>query len=107
MSFDSEKKRWEKETLKPVINRYPERKSEFTTLSGISLPITAIPPVEFDYSQKLGFPENFPLQGGSSQQCIGVVFGRCDSMPVTRLPKNPIAISVFAGSGPDRAISCF
>ena len=64
MSYDFEKKRWEAETLKPVIERYPERKNEFATSSGISLPIMAIPPVEFDYSQKLGFPGEFPFTRG-------------------------------------------
>ena len=37
MSLQDEQKRWEDETLKPVTDRFPERKPEFKTLSGIPL----------------------------------------------------------------------
>jgi len=64
MTTDFEKKRWENDTLKPVIERYPERKKEFSTPSGIPLPIIAIPRTDFDYDAKLGFPGEFPFTRG-------------------------------------------
>ena len=64
MTTDFEKKRWENETLKPVIERYPERKKEFSTPSGIPLPNIAIPQADFDYDAKLGFPGEFPFTRG-------------------------------------------
>jgi len=64
MTTDFEKKRWENDTLKPVIERYPERKKEFSTPSGIPLPIIAIPQADFDYDAKLGFPGEFPFTRG-------------------------------------------
>ena len=43
MNLKSEQDRWEEETLKPVTDRFPERKSEFRTLSGIPLPRITLP----------------------------------------------------------------
>jgi methylmalonyl-CoA mutase N-terminal domain/subunit len=65
MPIESERKRWEKETLKPVIARFPERKSEFHTLSGIPLPRVALPsPDDHNYQMKLGFPGEYPFTRG-------------------------------------------
>ena len=64
MKIDPEKKRWENETLKPVMERYPERKKQFLTLSGMALPVVATPSEDFDYLAKLGFPGEFPFTRG-------------------------------------------
>ncbi len=64
MGQEIDKNRWENETLKPVIERYPERKKEFTTSSKIPLPVVATPSAEFNYQQKLGFPGEFPFTRG-------------------------------------------
>jgi len=65
MSLDSEKKRWEEESLNPVLKRYPERKSEFQTPSGIPLPRLIMPSCEGDeYLEKLGFPGEYPFTRG-------------------------------------------
>jgi methylmalonyl-CoA mutase N-terminal domain/subunit len=65
MSLDSECKRWEEETLKPVTNRFPERKSDFNTLSGIPLSRVALPTTdESTYLEKLGFPGEYPFTRG-------------------------------------------
>ena len=64
MKIDPEKKRWENEALKPVIERYPERKKQFSTSSGMVLPVVAIPSEDFDYLAKLGFPGEFPFTRG-------------------------------------------
>ncbi len=63
MDLNELKKQWEETKLKPITNRFPERKSEFQTPSGISLPSVAIPG-PFDYLEKLGFPGEFPFTRG-------------------------------------------
>jgi len=65
MSLDSERNRWEEETLKPVTDRFPERKSDFHTLSGIPLSRVALPTTdESTYLEKLGFPGEYPFTRG-------------------------------------------
>ncbi len=65
MTLDSEKKHWEEETLDPTLKRFPERKAEFDTLSGIPLPRLPLPEdPDPDYMQKLGFPGEFPYTRG-------------------------------------------
>ncbi len=62
MDLKNEKKRWEQETLKPVIDRFPERKKEFYTSSGIPVPRLALPE-DGDY-EDLGFPGEYPFTRG-------------------------------------------
>jgi len=66
MSIKSEQERWEEKTLKPVTDRFPERKSEFQTLSGIPLPRVALPSDgDTDtYQERLGFPGEYPFTRG-------------------------------------------
>ncbi len=69
MTLKSERKRWEEETLKPVTDRFPERKSKFQTLSGIPLPEVALPLADDAagaeaYQEKLGFPGEYPYTRG-------------------------------------------
>jgi len=65
MTLEDEMKRWEAETLKPLQNKYPERKSEFTTSSHIPLPCILTPPdPDPDYDEKLGFPGEYPFTRG-------------------------------------------
>lgn len=63
MSHESELKRWEEECLKPVTDRFPERKKQFETPSGIPLPRVGLPS-EDNYTQKLGFPGEYPFTRG-------------------------------------------
>ena len=66
MSLKKEKQRWEKETLKPLPERFPERKERFETSSDIELPHLLVPE-EVDakeYMEKLGFPGEFPFTRG-------------------------------------------
>ena len=58
-----EKKRWKKETLDPVLKKFPEREEHFTTMSGIDLPRAAFPR-EQDYLEELGFPGEYPFTRG-------------------------------------------
>jgi methylmalonyl-CoA mutase N-terminal domain/subunit len=65
MSLESERKRWEKKTLAPASKRFPERKNEFTTSSGIPLPPTLVPQdTEHTYLNELGFPGEYPFTRG-------------------------------------------
>ena len=67
MSIESKKKRWEDETLKPLLARFPERKDHFQTSSGISFPRVLTPKEQADadnYSEKLGFPGEYPFTRG-------------------------------------------
>ena len=65
MTLDSQQKRWEKETLKPVTDCFPERKDAFKTASGIPLPEVLTPKIEDPtYLKKLGFPGEYPFTRG-------------------------------------------
>lgn len=57
------KEQWEKETLTPVIKKYPERKDTFTSTSDIHIPRAALPE-ERDFSEDVGFPGQFPFTRG-------------------------------------------
>jgi methylmalonyl-CoA mutase N-terminal domain/subunit len=65
MSLESERKRWENKTLAPANQRFPERKKEFQTPSGIPLPPVLTPSdSEHDYLDQLGFPGDYPFTRG-------------------------------------------
>jgi methylmalonyl-CoA mutase N-terminal domain/subunit len=63
MSLESEFKRWEDESVKPILKKSPERKSEFESPSGIPLPRVVLPDKD-DYLEKLGFPGEYPFTRG-------------------------------------------
>ncbi|HHY69653.1 MAG TPA: methylmalonyl-CoA mutase family protein [Bacillota bacterium] len=60
------KKKWEQERLAKVIERYPERKKEFHTDSGIPVERFYTPEdlKDWDYLEKLGFPGDYPFTRG-------------------------------------------
>lgn len=63
MTIQEELQRWEDKVLKPLLSKYPERKPEFTTSSGIPLPrVLTEKPV--DYLKDLGFPGEYPFTRG-------------------------------------------
>ena len=65
MTLDQEKKRWEGETLHPALKRFPERRPEFHTSSGIPLPPLLTPTdLDPDYMDQLGFPGEYPFTRG-------------------------------------------
>ncbi len=63
MDINSEKKRWEEEILKPVLDKYPERKKHFSTSSDMEMPVVATPG-EDNYLEKSGFPGEYPFTRG-------------------------------------------
>lgn len=60
-----EKQRWEEETLRPTLERYPERRPAFETSSGIPVKRLYLPEnPDPDYQKKLGFPGEYPFTRG-------------------------------------------
>ena len=57
---------WEEQTLQPALRKSPERQKEFTTLSGVPVNRLYTPAdlSEFDYSQDLGNPGEYPYTRG-------------------------------------------
>ncbi len=65
MSLESERHRWEKEILNPARKRFPERKKEFKTPSGILIPPILNPDYsEEEYLEQIGFPGEYPFTRG-------------------------------------------
>jgi methylmalonyl-CoA mutase N-terminal domain/subunit len=65
MTIREETKQWEDKILQPTLDRFPERRDNFQTLSGIVVPRVMTPPDDDpDYSEKLGFPGAYPFTRG-------------------------------------------
>ena len=59
------KQEWQRETVDPVLERFPERREAFETVSGIPLERAYTPSdVDLDYLDDLGFPGRFPFSRG-------------------------------------------
>lgn len=63
MSLADEFKRWDEKVYQPAVQKFPERKAGFETLSGIALPVICLPE-EMDYMAKLGMPGEYPFTRG-------------------------------------------
>lgn len=63
MNLSDAKKNWEEKMLKPTIQKYPERKKEFKTISAIPLREVDLPQ-ERDYLEVLGLPGEYPFTRG-------------------------------------------
>ncbi len=63
MSIRDEQQHWEEKILKPLLSKYPERKPEFNTSSGIPLP-RLLTGYEANYCEELGFPGLYPFTRG-------------------------------------------
>ncbi len=77
MSLQEQYKRWQENTYKKSVERFPERKPKFQTSSGIELPPVFLPAgldtpekhglldqQESEYMEKLGFPGEYPFTRG-------------------------------------------
>ena len=62
-NIKQESERWQKEILEPVLNKYPERRKNFETTSGIEVPRVTLPE-ERDYLTDIGFPGEYPFTRG-------------------------------------------
>ena len=63
MDISSQWKKWSEERYSNSIRKFPERKSEFKTGSGIKIPTVAIPETD-EYLTQLGFPGEYPFTRG-------------------------------------------
>jgi len=65
-SLKDERKRWEETTLKRVLDRFPERKGAFSTISGIEIDRLYTPEhiEDVDYLSDIGFPGEYPFTRG-------------------------------------------
>jgi methylmalonyl-CoA mutase N-terminal domain/subunit len=65
MSLQEQYKHWKETVHKKSVDRFPERKPNFFTSSGIELPPVFLPEVPpADYMDKLGFPGEYPFTRG-------------------------------------------
>jgi len=63
--IEEQRKRWEEQTLAPVLGRSPEQKKDFRTGSGIPVERVYLPGCDCgDYEGALGFPGEFPFTRG-------------------------------------------
>ena len=63
--LQEQKNRWEEETVRPLLERHPERRESFETSSGIPVQRLYMPDNEDpDYDEKLGFPGEYPFTRG-------------------------------------------
>jgi len=61
----SELKRWQRETVEPVLERQPERRPGFKTTSGVEIERLYTPEnVAVDYDLDLGYPGEYPFTRG-------------------------------------------
>ena len=60
--IEKKAKEWESTTLKNVLEKVPESKQTFTTISGIPIKRIYTPTdiANMDYAEDLGFPGEFP-----------------------------------------------
>ena len=63
MSIQDDQQRWEQKILKPLLTKFPERKPNFDTPSGIPLP-RLLSARDMDYARELGFPGLYPFTRG-------------------------------------------
>ncbi|MDH5506232.1 MAG: methylmalonyl-CoA mutase family protein [Anaerolineae bacterium] len=66
MDLKAEFARWRAESLKPFLDRFPERKAAFHTSSGIEMPRLSLPDQSGvnGYLDQLGFPGEYPFTRG-------------------------------------------
>jgi methylmalonyl-CoA mutase, N-terminal domain len=63
--LEQQKKRWQEETVDPILDRFPERRDQFVTSSGILVERLYLPEdPDPDYKEKLGFPAQYPFTRG-------------------------------------------
>ncbi len=64
--LEEQKEQWESTTLKKMLDKAPERKPDFSTLSGVEINrvYTPLDSEGEDYAEKLGFPGDYPFTRG-------------------------------------------
>ncbi len=64
MTFKDELNRWQDTLLKKTLDRFPERKENFETSSGIPIPCVGLPSEPAPDYERLGFPGEYPFTRG-------------------------------------------
>ena len=100
-TFDEQYRQWQQKTEK-LLEKFPERQEQFTTLSGIPVDRLYLPenPDE-TYLEKLGFRDNIRLPGAFNPPCTGPGIGRCGNMPVSECGRDEPALPLSAGTRTD------
>jgi methylmalonyl-CoA mutase N-terminal domain/subunit len=62
--LEKKKQQWEETLVSRAISRFPERKKQFATESGIPIDRLYIPDPNFDYEKQLNFPGQYPFTRG-------------------------------------------
>lgn len=62
-SLENKKRAWSEKRVKPVLDRFGERRKQFATDSGIPIERLYIPPAE-DHYDTIGFPGEYPFTRG-------------------------------------------
>ncbi len=63
--FDDQKKRWEEQTVAPLLEKYPEQRKSFETASGIPVERVYGPGEDCPgFEEKIGFPGEYPFTRG-------------------------------------------
>jgi methylmalonyl-CoA mutase N-terminal domain/subunit len=64
MKNKNQRKKWQEEILKPALEKFPERKKDFATGSGIPFPRVSLLDADISYQERLGFPGEKPYTRG-------------------------------------------
>ncbi|MFN2189319.1 MAG: methylmalonyl-CoA mutase family protein, partial [Candidatus Promineifilaceae bacterium] len=64
MTFKEKFQHWQDTLLKKTLDRYPERRKQFETSSGIPIPRMGLPPEPDSGYERLGFPGEYPFTRG-------------------------------------------
>jgi methylmalonyl-CoA mutase N-terminal domain/subunit len=70
MTLAEQYKKWQENTLKKTLEKFPERRARFETSSGVEVPLVALPGGELTpggeeaYLTKIGFPGEYPFTRG-------------------------------------------
>jgi methylmalonyl-CoA mutase, N-terminal domain len=63
--MSSRREEWENRTLRPALQRFPERRDEFATTSGVEIDRLYDPDsARIDYDAEIGYPGDFPFTRG-------------------------------------------
>ncbi len=61
--LEAHRKRWQRETVGPFVKKFPERETQFSTDSGITIERLYLP-YKISYEDQLSFPGEFPFTRG-------------------------------------------
>jgi methylmalonyl-CoA mutase N-terminal domain/subunit len=83
--------RWEEETLKPILNKRPESKARFQTVSldDVNRLYTPADTEDINFDSDIAFPGEFPTRAAYTRPAIAASSGRCAFRRFRARPKKP------------------